>query len=62
MAVLEISKKHLDPHNPLRKRSADNALLKEIAWFKDAQGDTIGIIVKSKHHENFSALSFTSSD
>jgi hypothetical protein len=46
MAVQEISKERFDSHNLFRKRSADNALFKEVAWFKDVEADTIGLVVE----------------
>ena len=61
MAVQDISKERFDSHNPFRKRSADNALFKEVAWFKDVQAETIGLVVENKQHGDFSAVSFASS-
>jgi hypothetical protein len=60
MIIQEISKERFDSYNPLRERSADNALTKEVAWFENNQSDVIGVIVETEQHEDFAAVSLTS--
>lgn len=62
MAVQEISKERFDSYHPLRQRPADNAFTSEVAWFEDSEADTIGVIIESKRHDDFSVVSFANSN
>ena len=58
MSIEEISKERFDSYNPLRHRPADNALTLEVSWFENPEADAIGVIVKDKRYEDYSAVSF----